>query len=149
MRRLPIADLLVAGAIVLGGLFGLVLALDYKVGSLTRMGPGFFPLALSVMVIVLGAASGVRAVLASEPAEGGGLERILPLAWVAAGLVAWTLLLRPFGLLSANAALVILSAFARRPVSVAQIAGLVAGLTAAGWFIFIWGLGMPLTVLGR
>lgn len=147
--RFPLAEVIVAAAIVLGGVFGLVIGLDYKVGSLTRMGPGFFPVALSVLVIVLGAASGVRAVLARQPAEGENLGRLLPLVWVAAGLVAWTFMLRPLGLLSANAALVILAALARWPVRPLQVVGLVAGLTISGWVIFIWGLGMPLTLLGR
>lgn len=140
-----------AGLVVAGGLFGLVYGLQYKLGSLTRMGPGFFPVALSVLVIALAGASAVRALVSHRDENGEGLSfaRALPVVWVGLGLVAWTLLLRDFGMLAANAALVVLAAFARPPVRIVPVVGLIAGLSLAGWAIFIWGLSMPLTMLGR
>lgn len=45
----------IGGLSIIGiGLFAVVYAQQYEVGSLSRMGPGFFPIALGVMLIILG-----------------------------------------------------------------------------------------------
>ena len=43
------------------GLAGILIALEYPVGSASRMGPGYFPRALGLMLVSLGAVLCVRA----------------------------------------------------------------------------------------
>jgi len=52
-------------------------ALDYQVGSSARMGPGYFPLLLGVLLALLGAVLMLRAALA----QAGAAQAIGPWAW--------------------------------------------------------------------
>jgi hypothetical protein len=75
--------------------------------------------------------------------------RLRPLVFVSLGIFAWALALIPFGLVPATAALIAISALATRPFRPVSTAALCVALSAAGYLVFIWGLGMPLTLFGR
>ena len=62
-------------ALLLGllGITAALIATGYEVGSFTRMGPGFFPLVLGIILALLGGA-----IVASEPAENTAPD---PIAW--------------------------------------------------------------------
>jgi len=143
--RLRIADQkeFAAGAIFAAiGLAGSVLSTDYRLGSATHMGPGYFPLCLSLLLAALGIAAAARAVTVRS-AEPIGHWPVLPLLFVSAGVVAFGVLIDRKGMALATLVLILLACYARlrrRPAEVAAIAAALIALTVG---LFIYGLGMP------
>ncbi len=139
---------------VLAGLiyvaFGAVMlwvALGYRMGTASGMGPGYFPRVLAVIMIVLGLASLVRGLLVRGEAPEGIAWK--PLVLVLGSTVLFGLLLERAGLIVALAALVLVSAAASKAFRVdwRALLGLLA-LIAFCILCFVRGLGVPMPVLG-
>ena len=117
-------------------------ALDYPFGSALRMGPGYFPIVLSALMIVMGiyvVALGLRK--AHEKIQGNWSIRaliVLPLATVVFGV-----LMEEAGFIPAMAALIPLSAAAGREFKWGEVILLTIGLTVACALGFIYALGLP------
>jgi len=114
-----------------------------NVGTLRRIGPGFFPILLGTAIALLGAAT-----LFERPerrAEEGFALR--PLLCVSLAILAFALLVRSAGLIPATLALVALVSLGQSRVapSAAALTGL--GLSLLGYLVFIQGLGLPLRPL--
>lgn len=126
-----------------GGLIALE-ASGYPLGTTARMGPGFVPLSLGVLLAALGV---VIAVTEWHAADQPPAVPWRPILAVSAGLLAWALLADRAGLIAANAALVTLAALAEpgfRPVRTLLI---FAGLTALGYVVFVQGLRVPIPLI--
>jgi uncharacterized membrane protein YhhN len=111
------------------------------------MGPGYFPLVLAGVLVLLGLVSLARSFLAAgEPV---GAIAWKPMVLVVTGCVLFGALLNPPGLPIALLALLLVSAAASREFRFdwRAIAGLVAfiGSCAA---IFVKGLGLPMPLVG-
>ncbi len=146
--RLTRAETLAGGLFVLSGVFTLVLAWDYPVGDMRRMGPGWVPDALGFALVALGAAIGGLGFFAREGAKLP--ERDMrPLACLLLGVAAFALLLEPAGLVAAIFACVGTARLAERPYRVAETFLLAAFLAALGAGIFVFGLGLPIPLFGR
>ncbi|THJ07321.1 tripartite tricarboxylate transporter TctB family protein [Nocardioides sp.] len=162
MRPRSDADL-VAGVVFIG--FGLafgVAASRYDVGSLLRMGPGYFPLVVSSLLVVLGVVIAVKAYVApdlahledldtpDEEKEGLSFGRVRwqPSVLLVGAAVFFALTVDGLGLLPATFGTGVIAAFARpgaRPLRVLTIA---AGLTLACYVIFVVLLQLRLSLLG-
>ena len=126
------------------------MALGYPLGTVARIGPGYFPLGLGLLLAAIGGVmiasahnSGRRT--GAEPAESAGSLRVAVL--ISASVVAFGLLVRPGGLALAVVALVAISSLAApkvRPLRAVIFAIALAGLA---WAIFILALGLPLSML--
>jgi uncharacterized membrane protein len=140
---------LAAGAIfaVLGLAFGAESILSLPIGSALRMGPGYFPLVLSGLLVVTGAAIALRSIGAAAPADRPvpwrGLAVLLPAPIVFGATI------RGLGLVGATALVVLISAFASRRVSPMLAILLAVGLTLFCVGIFHYGLGLPIRLFGR
>jgi hypothetical protein len=124
-----------------------ILARNYEFGTTTRMGPGYFPIVLASLLVILGLATTIRAfVIAGPPVQGLALKAIL---LVLGPIVLFGIILRGAGLAAALLILVIVCAYAssrfRWPIAVA----LSVGLTAFALLVFVMGLGLPIPVIGR
>lgn len=122
-------------------------ARDYPMGRAIKMGPGYFPIVLAGILGLIGVATLVRSfVLDGEPV---GRFVFRGAATVAGAMVLFGLLLRGGGLVVALLALVFVAATAsvhfRWPVAVL----LAVILAAFSVLVFVWGLGLPIPVLGR
>ncbi|WP_185961203.1 tripartite tricarboxylate transporter TctB family protein [Telmatospirillum sp. J64-1] len=135
-------DLLGGLAIIAIGLYVIWEASGYSIGSLRRMGAGFFPLVLGVLACALGLAILLfegrrpRASSAGLPLKG--------LVAVSAGVLGFALTVDRLGVVPATFLLVLLSSLAEttfRPVSALLTA---AVLSAIAVLVFLMGLGMPL-----
>jgi hypothetical protein len=148
MERAGIKDIL-SGLIFagFGAAFGYA-ATGYPIGTAFRMGPGYFPIVLAGVLVVLGIAilvKGVTAAAADTP--------IGPIPWrsailVIAALIFFGATVRGLGLVGALAGTAFLSALASRlngPVAALAIA---ATLTAACVAIFHYGLGVAVPLFG-
>ncbi len=118
-----------------------LISASYPVGTIGRMGPGYLPLVIGILMAVLGLfilIGDLRAGADEEPI------RMRPFFLVLAGVVAWGEIAPRFGLVPATIALVVIVAFAQerpRPLMTAVTAVV---LSFMGVAIFIWGLGSRL-----
>ncbi len=113
---------------------------SYSFGTLRRMGPGFFPAALGVLVAGFGALLALPALF-----RRGELPRPSPrpLVTITAGGLAFTYLIEPFGLVPATLVLVGLAALAEPRFRPLRTAILAAALAALAMLVFSEGLGIP------
>lgn len=129
--------------IVVGIAFSWYAIEHYDLGTLRRMGPGMFPAGLGFVLALFG----VLLVVPAFFREGVMPEiRTWTPLFVLLGVAAFALTVRPFGLIPAILAVVIVSSLAElkfRPVS---LAGLCAALCLIAWLTFRVGLGLPMTM---
>ena len=131
---------------VLFGAGAFFIARDYTMGKALKMGPGYFPTILSVLLVLIGIVSLIR----SFAREGTPVDRftLKGLAAVLAATVLFGLLLRGGGLIIALPMLVVVSALASSRFRWRQSLLLAAGLTLACTLIFLKGLGVPIPMVG-
>jgi hypothetical protein len=146
MERLNLRDA-AAGAIffAIGAAFALG-ARSLETGSAFRMGPGYFPLLLSVILMLLGAI-----IIASSFASQN--QPLGPVPWrglvlVLAAPVVFGLSVRKLGLAPAIVLTVVLAVYASRRSRLWLAAAMAAGLTIFCLAVFSYGLGLPLPLLG-
>ena len=141
MRNLDSVDL-VSGLLVLAvGAWFLVGSLEYDMGTVTRMGPGFVPFWLGLIAVVLGVLIAATAI---------GRSGVLPeVAWRPAGSILLAILL--FGLLLPRIGLVVaafvaaaVSILGNRQASTRMLMVTAAIIAALCWTIFIAALGLPI-----
>jgi hypothetical protein len=139
---------LLAGAIFVGfGLAFAVTASTYEVGSPLRMGPGFFPLAIGGVLVVLGALIAISGYVAADGGEIGTVPWRAVVLLIAA-ILFFGLTVRGLGLAPALFGAVLLAVFAGpgvRPVPAVVIA---ASLSALSVLIFVYALQLRLALVG-
>ncbi len=134
-----------AGALML--LIGLVVVtqgIGYDVGTLTEMGPGFFPVALGIILCALGVA--IAGTAKSQPDAFRTREK-LPPEWrgwlcIVSSIVAFTVIGRYGGLLPATFAIVFISALGDRENTIWRALLLAAGMTVLCVLVFWWALSL-------
>lgn len=135
-----------AGLFLMGfGAGAVAIARGYPLGSSTRMGAGYFPVTLGMVLVVFGVILTARARADSERVEGGWSPRafvVVPLA-----LAAFAFLLERVGFAPALVALLIGSAAAGREFRWPEVLVMTAVLTVASVALFVWGLGLPWRVI--
>ena len=147
-RPVNLTDLIAGGCVIaLSGGF-MLLAMDYGLGSARRMGPGYYPFALSLLGMVLGAAIVLRALIAPpEPEETG--FRWRPLIFVAAAFVLFGLMIERGGLLATVVATTMVGSMADRESRVSESLILGIGLALGIWAVFVALLGLSIPVMPR
>lgn len=141
MRREIIGGLAVAAL----GSVAVWEASGYPIGQLTRMGPGYFPLVLGIVLVALGlgiAWQGRR--VETAPAK----PNVRAVCAVSSGMVAFGLLVHRAGVVPATIALVLLASLAEARPRLGTIIGLALGLAAFGYVVFIRALGLPMRAFG-
>jgi hypothetical protein len=129
------------------GCAGLWLGRNYAIGSLSRMGPGFFPVMMSVALIGTGAFLLARSLIASgEP-----VERIAlwPQLLVLAAIVGFGLLIERVGLAVAVIAVAVISGIAAQGLRWFELAALALATSALSVALFVYLLGQPIPVWVR
>ncbi len=139
-----------AGALFIAfGLGGALVASSYPLGNAMRMGAGYFPLLVSLALVLLGGLVLLRSLAFGEVERVALAElfRLRPALFVAAGVVSFALAVQAAGLLLATLSLTLLSGFARRRADLGELFGLGVALAGFGALVFAWGLGLQLPVL--
>lgn len=137
-----------AGAVFVG--FGLAFASTastYEVGSALRMGPGFFPLVLGGLLVLLGLGIVAKAFIAPETGELG------PVPWRAAVLLVAAILffgfaVRGLGVVPTLFVSVLLAALAGPKMRIVPALVISVSLTALSVLIFLVALQLPLRSFG-
>lgn len=134
-------ELVGAALFFLLGLFLVVQGSTYGVGTITRIGPGFFPVSIGVMLMVLSVAIAfeVRRSMAIAPQ----IPVRISLAVIVA-LLSFALLVDSAGLVPAIFAVVFISRFAEPGNNIFASGALAVSSAAFGWLIFIVGFSLPL-----
>jgi Tripartite tricarboxylate transporter TctB family len=124
-----------------------IIARNYSTGTASRMGPGYFPLALAGLLIVFGVVAVARSFFV--PGEAIGSFAWKPLVLILVGTALFGALVGTLGLVIALLALVLTSAAASEKFRWDWRAalGLVA-LIAFCSLVFVKGLGVPMPLFG-
>jgi hypothetical protein len=123
------------------GAVAVFIARDYPFGTALRMGAGFFPVVLGVVLVLFGLYFAVRGLHDSAKIEGNWSTRalvVLPLAFVAFGV-----LMERAGFVPAMLALTLGSAAAGREFRIGEVLAHSVLLTALCVALFIFALGLP------
>lgn len=146
MKNANVPELAGAAGVGLLGVFLIVVGRTYDFGSLSRMGPGFFPVALGALLILFALALLVE-VWRAPPQTAGGV-RLRPLLCVGLGICAFAAVVEDYGLVPATVLLVLLSSLSERRIRPVALVSLCLVLSVAGVVVFIRLLGIPLTAFG-
>ena len=135
-----------AGAMYIGfGGFAVAWAMThYQMGTAVRMGPGYFPVMLGGLLVVLGLAVLLFALATDGPPVPQFHYR--PLLLISLGCVAYGYLMKPLGLVGATAALVYVSALGGHEFNWKEVTILYLILIAFSWLVFVKGLTLPFPV---
>jgi hypothetical protein len=132
-------------AVIARGVPGLAILPGYSMGTPARMGPGFFPFYLGVILTLLGvfiAFTGLR-VHENDP---GKVDRFhwKPIFWVLASIVAFGLLLKVIGMLLSGILLVIGASMGSEEFNLKRVIILAICLVVFCAMVFVWGLKLPI-----
>jgi hypothetical protein len=144
--RRALKDILAGAVIIALGLAFALGALDYEIGDPLRMGPGYMPLALGVIVIGLGIGIVIKGFLAGEDEAIGGVDwRAIVL--LTAALLFFGLTVRGLGVALALLGATLLASLARSRTSLTEVVATSVGLTVLSvvLFVFVLQLRVPLT----
>ncbi len=126
--------------VLLLGLVTIQEAVSYKVGTLSRMGPGFFPLSLGVILCL----TGLAIVVMRKRADSASVPTSPPPEWrgwlcICAGIASFVILGRYGGMMPATFATVFISAMGDRENSILT-AAILAFVMCITCLIVFWGL---------
>jgi putative tricarboxylic transport membrane protein len=132
---------------VASGVAFLSAAYNYDLGETSRIGPGFFPMVLAALLIVIGASVAGRGFLS----EGDRIRNIAikPMLLIVGATLVFALLVRAAGLALASTLLVVIAALASPLFKWREAALLALGLAVLCCVVFVFVLGLPIPVIGR
>ncbi len=122
------------------GLAAILIALDYPIGTTSRMGPGYFPRALGILLIVIGAILMLRGI--RETGARIELGSFKPLVVVLGSIALFGLVAPYFGMVVATIVLVAVSSFASHEFRWKE--ALVASIFLAVFTVAAFGYGLDL-----
>lgn len=141
---------LYGGALVfLFGIGAISAGVSYHIGSLSRMGPGFFPVAVGAILVLVGLAI---AFSAKRPDAHAQAHEHAPAEWrgwicIAIGVLAFVVLGTYGGLLPATFAIVFISALGDRQNTVKSALVLAGAMCAICVVVFWWALKLQFPLL--
>ena len=144
--RIHINKDLVAGLMfMVWGAVALWLSRNYPVGSAVRMGPGYFPVVLSWLLIGFGVVIAARGVLT----QGEPLTRWYwrPLVMVLASFLVFAALIDRMGLAVAGVLSILVGAYGGADFRLREAIVLAVGLTIGAVALFVYALSLPMRML--
>ena len=145
--RLALKDVLAGGVFIALGVAFAAGSLTYDIGTPVRMGPGYVPLVLGVVLAGLGVLVIVKGFIAGEGEPIGEVEwRAVIL--ITAALLFFGLTVRGLGVVGALFGASLLAALARSQTSAREALLIAVGLTALSVVIFIVALQLRLPLVG-
>jgi uncharacterized membrane protein len=134
------------GLFIFFGMAFLAMSLRLDLGTALRMGPGYFPLILSAILLLLGLAILVNAFKSVSPAGGTtawrGILLILPAP------IVFGLTVRGLGFVPAIFLATLVAALAARKMPLWQVLVLALGVTVFATLVFSYALGLPFRRFG-
>lgn len=115
-------------------------ALNYKLGDPARMGPGWFPFWIGVLLVAVGVANVAAGMRAHAPRQHVKRPEIGSIAWILGAVVLFGMLLKPAGLVLSLAVLVLVASRASHEFSWKGALLNAALLIVFSMGAFIWGI---------
>lgn len=113
----------------------------YEIGTLNRMGPGFFPVSLGLVLAVIGFFIALPAFFR----PGGPMEfKLKTLLLITLSIAVFALTLRSMGIVFAATSAVLISSMADNEISWKGRLAVALGIAFLVWLVFIYGLNMVL-----
>ena len=141
MKSKDMHDIVGGLALTALGTFAAIYAQKYEFGDLNRMGPGYFPVALGIILALLGLLIAIPAFKRKgEPIE----VKWKTLSLVLGSIVAFALTLKVLGLILATSLAVIMASMADNDTTWKSRMLLAIGVSAITYVIFGFALGMVL-----
>ncbi|MGH8637271.1 MAG: tripartite tricarboxylate transporter TctB family protein [Burkholderiales bacterium] len=136
------ADFWAGVMFILFGAAAVYMSRDYPMGSAMRMGPGYFPTYLGILMMLFGLGIGAKGLLkGSNPI---GSWAFKPIIVLSIGVIVFGLLIDRVGFVPSLVALIILTTFAgREPVKWIEMTIVTAVLVVGAVAVFIYGIGLP------
>ena len=130
---------------LIGGAFA-VFSLSYEVGSAARMGPGYFPLLLGILLALLGLIIGWRSFAASHPPS-----RLAPTGWreillILGSVALFGATLSTLGMVISIVLLILVASFASHEFTWKGTILSILVLLVMSYFVFVKGLELQFPV---
>lgn len=129
------------------GLFFLIGARNYQLGSAARMGPAYFPTVVAGAIIIIGGIVVFQSLIVK-----GAKVTMIPLSvifYITLALILFGYLLKPLGLVLALVLLVVISAYAGQEFKFKEVLLLSAVLIVLSALVFVIGLSLPFPLWPR
>lgn len=139
-------DLICGLVFIVIGLLFLVGGKDLDIGTSTRMGPGYFPLVLCGILILLGILIAAKSF--GRPDVEFGVVPWRALLLILPAIVLFGMTLRNIGLMPAVFMVALASSFSSSKMTVPLAIALSIGLSIFCAAVFKWGLGLPIELFG-
>jgi len=141
MAKIPRPKDFYAGLLFVAfGVFAIIVARNYPLGTAARMGPGYFPHLLGILLIVLGAALSLTALRGQGPPLPGWKWR--PVSIVLLSVVAFGLVLTHAGLVLSTIGLIVVASTASREFRFRE--SLLSGILLAALSVGVFVIGLKL-----
>ena len=145
--RRALKDVLAGAVFIMLGLVFAIGALDYNIGTPLRMGPGYMPLALGILVIALGVGVVIKGFVAGQGEAIGGVDW-RAVALIVAALLFFGLTVRGLGVAGALLGTTLLGSLARSRTPLHEVLLISVGLTVLSVVLFIYVLQLRLPLTG-
>lgn len=142
--RADTKDLVGGGALTLTGLYMFYAATGYRIGTPQQMGPGYFPMIVSGLLIVLGVLIASLALTRSGTID---KPEWRPLIAISASVLVFALSVRTIGLVPAVFAATVAAAMGHRGLRPVPTLALGIGLAVGTWILFVKLLGLTMPAL--
>ena len=141
IRKNDLSEVLFAFVIIAFGLFLVYSGIDLSIGKMSRIGPGFLPLCLGVVITGLG----IGILFERQEERNDGPPNLRGLILISLAIGAFAALVETTGLFPATAALVVLTALAnnKERLHPLTLIGTIAGLCIVGYLLFVVALQLP------
>ena len=141
MAKIPRPKDFYAGLLFVAfGVFAIIVARNYPLGTAARMGPGYFPRLLGILLIVLGVALSLTALRGQGPPLPGWKWR--PVSIVLLSVVAFGLVLTHAGLVLSTIGLIVVASTASREFRFRE--SLLSGILLAALSVGVFVIGLKL-----
>lgn len=140
------ADLAAGLIFVAFGLYFGLQTLGLEMGTTLKMGPGYFPAVLSVMLVVLGVIVTLAAL--RQPGAPIGPFALRGMLFILPAPILFGLTVKGLGFVPALFACALLTTFAAPALRLPWALALAAGVTLFSALVFVVGLGLPFRLFG-
>lgn len=123
-------------------------SLGYQIGTALRMGPGYFPIILAGILVLLGVVIILQSFVSGPDETEIGRVPWLGLVLIMGALVFFGVTVRGLGLAPALFVTTFMSAIASEKTGFVGALAMAAGMVVICMLIFVWALGLPLRVIG-
>ena len=119
-------------------------ALNYRMGDAARMGPGWFPFWIGILLVIVGLFTAAMGMKQAAPEDKVKRPEFGSVGWILGAVVLFGLLLQPLGLVAALFVLVLVSSLGSHEFTWGSTLLLAVALIAFSVGVFIYGINLQI-----